>query len=146
MNGIDELLDRKLARDLDDKLGRRSAKQDFSKFVTFRDKSSAKEQQSGNSSTSIGRSSSSSPSSLKQRIRDFPKSSANLKFSDRLAALDRRIRRERDAYLQLLGSGDRIDEKDEKDEGEANAIDKIVMIATDSRLRPEILFTIFSRA
>ena len=60
-------------------------------------------------SSSLG----SSPSSLKQRLRDLPSISEVSKLADRAVYSDRRNRQERGVYLQIQGYADRIDEKDE---------------------------------
>lgn len=55
----------------------------------------------------------SSASSLRRRLQELPPTSEAIKLADRVAALDRRIRRERHVNLHFQGLVDRIEEKDE---------------------------------
>ncbi|XP_024939177.1 uncharacterized protein LOC112494112 [Cephus cinctus] len=55
----------------------------------------------------------SSPSALKRRLHDLPRVTVPMKMADKAAARNRRTRQERDVYLNLRGSSNRIDEKDE---------------------------------
>ncbi|CAL1689824.1 unnamed protein product [Lasius platythorax] len=63
-------------------------------------------------------SSDSSPSDLRRRLEDLPSPDEFTLLADRVAALGRRIGRKRELFLRLHGVANRIEENDEREEGE----------------------------